>query len=282
MEVRKPAIILACDIDRTLIAGTYEPAYREEADESLNALHAAIARTKYEADFPFLFGTVTGRTPASHEQLEKDHEAFGAIMGQADFKITSVGARISLKNTIGEFASVDSWPHAPGWDREAIKSTLTSRPELDYQDDIAQDTHKVSFDVHGVDDIYYEQYITDVQQHLGYAGILANAIFSGGRYLDILPLNTHKGTSILHAAPLLVQQYRPQYEDIQNFVILGAGDSMNDADLLAASDIAIKPSNADVSLDAWTAQLPEGRLYKARSRYGAAILECMHYYNLAA
>lgn len=279
MEAEKTAVILACDIDLTLVAGMYDPSYREEADQSLDALHGAIAHIKNEADYPFLFGTITGNTPASQDKLENDNESFGSIMQLADFKINSVGARISIKNFAGDFESAHYWPVAPNWNRDAIASTLMTRPELTPQDNIAQDDHKVSFDVHGVSEEYHAQYVAAIHKHLGYIGVRAHVLFSGQRYLDVLPEHTHKGTSFLHTVPLLTAQHHIT----QDVVTIGAGDSMNDAELLQATDIAILPANADENLQAWTARyIPKERRYVAQRRFAAGVLEGLQRLNIAA
>jgi HAD superfamily hydrolase (TIGR01484 family) len=268
----KNSVILACDIDRTLLAGTYTPEEIEEsreADHSLELLNREIVRIKHAGNFPFFFGTATGRTPTSHEELQ-ENPVFDAVMQQADFRITSVGSRIETRNHCGEFESLEDWPYTPSWNNELIRATLDPRSELDIQDESAQDTYKVSYDVYGVDDSHYEEYTSEIRHHLGHIGITANVIFSGGRYLDILPLNTNKGTSLLHLKDHMMTRY-----GISQITTIGAGDSMNDADLLAAADIAVLPQNADETLRTLAIRNFPGKLYEARSRFGAGILEVL-------
>jgi hypothetical protein len=73
----KEAILLGCDIDSTLLAGDRaEDSVKEVANTALQALTMSVAHRRNMRRLPVFFGTVTGRTSESHEELEQDNLTF--------------------------------------------------------------------------------------------------------------------------------------------------------------------------------------------------------------
>jgi hydroxymethylpyrimidine pyrophosphatase-like HAD family hydrolase len=269
-------LVLACDIDDTLLAvGSRSQESQEASEQALQALCVLVERERAASDQPLYFGSVTGRTLVSHQEREQQSPAFAAAAAIMDFKVTSVGSEAYIC-TGGGFTRLPNWPDVSGWDREKAEDVLSRRRELRLQAPIAQGTHKLSFDVEGVT-TGHAAYVAEITGRLAEASIPAEVLFSGDRFLDILPQGVNKGTGLLRtigALTLAVQHTgaRPP--------VVAAGDSMNDCAPLQEADLAILPGNAHDDLRQWArGALAPGRLYVAEGNFAAGIIE--GYYHFA-
>jgi len=268
-------IVLACDIDRTLTAGDFEPKDQPAANQALDELTRAIYERK-QHDPPLYDGTITGRTKLSHAQLERQNPAFARFVDLANFKATAVGSDIAIKNKKDVFVSDSQWPPVDGWDRDVARQIVQSEADVTIQPDDAQTVHKLSFDVaKNVSEKDHTEFIRRLSHLLGKAGIQAEIILSGGIYLDILPKGIHKGSALGYVATKIAGK---------SALKVIAGDSENDASLVQAvarDGLAILPENATPSLQRLAKKsMPKERLYIARTKFAAGVLEGLRHFEL--
>lgn len=280
------ATYLACDIDRTLQAGDWHPEDLPVASNALSALTVAIkCRRQEHGQLPFYFGTVTGRTLESQrEEVEKDNLVFRRAVREMQLKIGSVGAEMELSQD-GLFVPVEQWPGAlSGWDRDRAYETLQSKEspgELVLQGHIAQSNNKLSFDV-AVSELLHEEYAERIRADLLEGGVESTVIFSGGKYLDILPRMAdgravNKGTAIEFGATLLAE--RDSLAEMPQIVF--AGDSENDEDGFAhaieSGGFGVIPANAKEPFkQKMRDRYPKTKLHIARTaRFAMAIQEAL-------
>lgn len=277
---------LACDIDMTLQAGDWFPQEQPVANQALTALVWAIKNERQNRpDTPFYFGTVTGRTLVSHrEEVETRSPVFRRSVEEMNLLIGSVGAEMALRQA-GRLAPVEEWPGSlAGWNREKAHGLLLpfeQSGELVLQKAMAQSGNKLSFFVE-LPRHLQEGYGERIRALLKAGGVEATVIFSGGKYLDILPRladkrPVNKGTAVRHGAELLAEQ--DSLAEVPRVIF--AGDSENDEDGFAAAvesgGFGVIPANAkDAFKDKMRRRYPEPQLYIARrAKFGAAIQEVL-------
>jgi len=262
--------ILGADVDGTLLPVNDRPVEeRESGYASLDKLTRALRAALYL----LARGTVTGRTLADHDTA-LSIPAFRSFIDMADFKITSVGTRVHLR-TGDRFEQDVRWPHhIEGWQPHVINEDMIKRPELIRQPAAVQNEHKVSYYVLGVPDAAHSDYVTRIEEHLTSKRVHAQIIFSGGEYLDFLPIGVHKGSAFDH----VISQYSVQ-DGTRPFSV-AAGNSMNDWDFLQVADLGIITGNADISLRRRGEANPDG-IYIADQPYAAGVLEGLQYAGTA-
>ncbi len=136
----------------------------------------------------------------------------------ADAVISSVGTEV-FDGIGGVWAG---WGDAfEDWDAELVRETLRPLRWLEPQPDADQSPRKASYDVWGLSPS--DQ--ATIRQKLAEAGLVVELVYSGGRYLDLLPALAGKG----RAARFLADGWGIGVEDVLAF-----GDSGNDAQLLSS------------------------------------------------
>ncbi len=191
-----------------------------------------------------------------------------------DVLISSVGAEIhwpliGLHNT-HQLTGIDraradaDWAEqlAVKWQRDACAALLAGCPLLRKQPAGAQGRNKLS-------------YFTDagpvvvpwIRQRLAEARLVAEVVYSHGRFLDVLAPGGAKGGAADYVARRL---------GIPAESVIGAGNSGNDADLLRRTARGIAVSNCDADLHA-LAPLPT--VYFAQAQYAAGLVEGMRYWH---
>jgi len=283
----KDALLLGCDIDGTLLAGYAEnTAAQQEAKVALGALTMSVAHTRNRRRLPVFFGTVTGRTLRSHQELQEENLTFGFATSYMDFVISSVGTEIHVRK--GKYSPriyLDDWPNAEEWDPEKIREILGSTPDLgslELQPDEAQSPHKLSFYANTL--LEHDAYVELVGRHLARWNIAAQVIFSGNEYLDFLPKRTDdnpvdKGGALLHCADSLATRdaldSRPR--------IIFAGDSENDIGgfraAIQAEGYGIVPSNAKPDFKEWAISEFSDSVYIASRPFAAGVQEGFEYFT---
>ena len=170
--------------------------------------------------------------------------------------ITSVGSEIYLETPEGPKLDRSYADFiAEEWKPERIELALCSIAGLSPQADYEQRAFKRSYFAE-TPDVEFA-----VRDRLRQAGIAARVVFSHGNLLDVLPVNAGKAAAMRHVA---------RYFDVPLAQVFAAGDSGNDADMLAACDNAILVGNhaAEVAELAGRANV-----YRARRHHGAGALE---------
>ncbi len=116
-------------------------------------------------------------------------------------------------------------------------------------------------------DIPNEKAYAQVLQELKAAKLPAKVIYSGGKNLDIIPLNGGKGNAI---------KYLLQYLDILPQYVAVAGDSENDLEMFVMPYRCIIVANAAPELK----KLAGTHIYHAKSPYASGILEGLRYWQI--
>jgi sucrose-6F-phosphate phosphohydrolase len=103
------------------------------------------------------------------------------------------------------------------WDRDALVDLASGMEELELQPDRYQSAYKLSFFVDS------ESAVDALRARLDESGLRCKVIHSAGRYLDLIPSRAGKRA----AAEFVIKRW-----NIADALILAAGDSLNDKDLL--------------------------------------------------
>lgn len=244
---------IACDIDMTLQAGDWHPELKTEADRSLDVLVDAIESERQAGigSSPF-FGAVSGRTIESQrKEVEQKSDSYKRAVKKMNILIGSVGAEMALRKG-DRFVPVSAWPgKLSGWDRKKAQHKMevaSDFGELELQGDMTQSANKLSYFVEAKERKPGE-YAKKVEARLGKAGVKATVIYSGNRYLDILPRlasgkEVDKGAAVKFGARLLADEYHLSEEP----KVVFAGDSENDEAAIeyaiSSGGKAIIPGNA--------------------------------------
>lgn len=180
-----------------------------------------------------------------------------------DVVISSAGTRIQYGSTLNED---DLWARHidHDWSPRRTRQLLADLPGLQLQEKIEQTNSKISY--------YYDARsapsLDELNALLRQHEVTANVILSFGQFLDILPSRASKGQSL---------RYLSQRLDIPLDKVLVAGGSGADEDMMRGNTLAVvveNRHNEELSL------LPEvDRIYFARRRYAAGILEAIEHYD---
>ncbi len=281
------AILLGCDIDGTSLAGhSAEASVQTEAKTALGALTMSVAHCRNRRRLPVFFGTVTGRTPKSHEELEQENLTFKFAVSYMDFVISSVGTEIAVRK--GKYeprTHLDSWPNAENWNPHKIRELLLSASDLgtvQMQPDIAQSAHKLS--LYANTELGHDAYASQVGQRLAELGVAAHVVFSGGEYLDLLPKGVDgnaidKGGALLHCGDYLAT--RDQLDSRPRIIF--AGDSENDmGGFIAATQaegFGIIPGNANPEFKQWARSEFGDSVYIADQPFAAGVQEGFEHFT---
>ncbi|MEO1230435.1 MAG: HAD-IIB family hydrolase [Myxococcota bacterium] len=235
--------LLVCDIDGTLV-GRQEP---------LRKLLQRLERAGPEV----AFGVATGRSIELTRQVLKEHG-----VRPPDFAITSVGSAIYYG--AGEFPDRGWQQHiSHRWRPEAMRKVALGFDELELQGPEGQDTYKVSFRVRDADRFDPKA----LQAALRQERLAVRTIYSHGAYLDLLPLRASHGLAIRYLCMRL---------GIPVDMVLVAGDSGNDEEMLRGNTLGVVVGNYDKELEPLR---KEERIYFAKGSYARGILEGIDYYG---
>ncbi|MBN2430508.1 MAG: HAD family hydrolase [Acidobacteria bacterium] len=234
---------LISDIDNTLIG---DPA-------ALDRLLRRLAGSEVHV----CFGIATGR----HLEITLEVlEEWGVPL--PDVLVTAVGTEIYY----GPHLQPDSgWSEqiARQWEPDKIREVLAEMSDLRLQAPKNQRSFKISYvispDKSGC--------VRQVEKLLPKRGLFAKAVFSHGRFLDILPADAGKGAAIRYLAGRW--HWPPEH-------ILVAGDSGNDADMLQGGYRGVAVGNHSPELE-WLRGKP--RVFFAPGKYAAGICDGLDYYG---
>jgi sucrose-6-phosphatase len=237
-------ILFATDLDKTLVGD----------DSSLRQLNDSIARLRGESAIKLVY--VTARSRASFDVLMAATDLL-----QPDALITSLGTEIYVDNMSTPMAD---WPRPRQWNAQSIRDVLRPVAGLSDQPMAEQNQHKVSY--------YIDAPTTfdAVRQALGEASV--EAMYSGTRYLDILPAGVHKASAVGYVAAMW---------GIDHDHVITAGDSPNDSAMLAEYRSIIVGNAQQLLLD-WVRAQDQSTIYVARATYAAGIIEGLKHYHVIA
>ncbi|SNR47260.1 glycosyltransferase [Paracoccus sediminis] len=175
--------------------------------------------------------------------------------------ITSVGSEIWRADRRGSLALCGDYADWIGqdWQPDAIRGLLADMP-VAWQAPCDQRRWKISLS--GT-----ESQALDIRDALARAGLAARVVPSHGRFIDILPQRAGKAGALSFEAARL---------GLGLTDCIAAGDSGNDACMLAAAGRAIVVGNALAELR--LADRPD--LYRASARHAAGVIEGLEHFGL--
>jgi sucrose-phosphate synthase len=242
---RLPSVdrMLICDIDNTLIGD------RQALAELVDRLEAGAGG--------IAFGIATGRRLESARQVLKESGA-----PPMDVYVTAVGTEIHY----GPHCAEDTgWKQHLDyrWNRDEVYAVLKGLPGLAVQPASEQRPHKVSYYI----DPGKAPPLEEIETMLRRRRICSNLVFSHGQYLDVLPVRASKGDALRYIA----------YKwGIPMERVLAAGDSGNDAGMLAGDSLGVVVGNYSEELERFR-DLP--RVYFAAGHHAWGVLEGIDYYD---
>ncbi len=240
--------LLVCDIDNTLVGD----------GEALARLLGVIKRERDKLGFV----VATGRSVELTQEVLQEHN-----IPQPDILITSVGTEIHEGPHLDP---AEGWAShiRYNWDRDGVVATLKDMPGLRLQGKEGQRPYKVSYFVdEDASEEKGQEIEREVRQRLRVAGLRFTAVFSHGRYLDILPVRASKGKAI---------RYLADKWEIPVSRVLVAGDSGNDEEMLRGNTMGVVVGNYSPELAVLKGQ---PRIYFADNSYARGILEGISHYG---
>ncbi|MBN1556851.1 MAG: HAD-IIB family hydrolase, partial [Lentisphaerae bacterium] len=236
--------LFVTDIDETLVGDK----------ASLDALARLLAEHRDTVGF----GVATGRNPENAVDVLRtcgvpDPDVVIGAVG------TEIGYGANLKPDRGWQTHL-----AAQWDPDAVREVLSGFSALTMQPRAAQRRFKISYFFNAKDS---DLGLADIHAALRGAGVRYNLIYSGGKYLDILPRRGSKGKAIRYL------QYK--WSIPLNHVLV-AGDSGNDADMLRGEVLGVVVANHQPELEAMRGRR---KVYFASKPYAAGIREGMERYG---
>lgn len=235
--------LIVADIDNTLTGD----------DDAMQDFFRLIS----EAEDNIGFGIATGRRYEDVIELMEEY-----CIPNPEVLITSVGTEIYY----GKNYTLDtSWQKHINfrWEPKKIHEVLSEVEGLYLQEENEQSQFKISYKV----DFSVAPKLPALKRILRENGIRAKCIVSLGMFLDIIPSRAGSGISIRHMA------YKWGFP-LEN--ILVAGDSGNDAEMLAGNTLGVVVGNYSRELEKLR-KYP--RVYFAEQHHAAGIIEGIRYYN---
>jgi sucrose-6F-phosphate phosphohydrolase len=239
-----PSQVLACDIDGTLLRDG-------EPTTGLGELRARL----HHAPAGLRLVYATGRTFASVQELIRR-----GVLPPPDAVATQVGTELWLppwREPLHRYARY----LGEGWDAEAARDALARLAGVTLQQDRYQTPYKASAFVAPA---HLEAVQSVVRAELQRRGLEARFVYSGERFLDVLPALSGKGAALRFLERL--------WEGDPSLQVVACGDSGNDADMLAdPATFGVIVGNADD--DRLDHLRPRHRVYRADREYAAGVLE---------
>ena len=233
--------LIITDLDNTLTGD------RESLDQLVRILH--------EHDH-IGFGIATGRKLDSALQLI---DSLG--LPKPDLLDTDAGTQLHY----GDALTPDrSWQKSIGyaWDPDGVRACLESLDGLTTQNEDHQSIYKISYKID-----LKKITVTQVKKRLRESGLRAKVVMSLGMFLDIIPVRGGSDLSMRHV--LWKWGFQPGS-------VLVAGDSGNDAGMLLGGTLGVVVANHSKELRRLRNR---PRVYFAKGRHAAGILEGIEYYN---
>jgi sucrose-phosphate synthase len=208
-----------------------------------------------------IFGIATGRRLDSALALIRKHG-----IPSPDILISSLGTRIHY----GRFLSEDDhWKHHIDyhWNRDRVLKTLRDQPGIELQQKDKQSEFKVSYNYDPSIALSPPEVIALLHQN----EVTANAFFSFGQYIDVIPTRASKGQALRYVAMRL---------DIPLDHILAAGGSGADEDMIRGNTLGVIVANRHHEE---LSQLEEvDRIWFSEKVHALGILDAIDHYDFLA
>jgi len=243
-------ILLITDLDNTLVGD----------DQAMATLNHQIEGHRQQYGTTIVYST--GRSPISYQQLNAEKSLL-----EPDILICAVGTEIYTRN---DDTADSEWSEtlAAGWDRDAIAATASQFTDLIAQPETEQRPFKVSYHLTEQAAIAVVPQLEEVLQS---QGLVAQVIFSGGKDLDILPIQANKGMAMTFIRHRL---------GIDPARTVACGDSGNDLALFVdRQERGIIVGNARSELLNWHHANPNPNRYLAQAQCAGGILEGLQYFG---
>jgi sucrose-6F-phosphate phosphohydrolase len=263
-----PHILLACDLDGTLIP--FDP--RESQGRDVAELATAIAASK-----DIFLAYVTGRYHSLAVVGIRAHD-----LPEPDALVCDVGTSMYFRTVDSEYDLDEEYSRQMvrafgGLEGSAIRRALDGIGGLDLQEEEKQGKFKVSYYLPA--DADHEPLLTDARHRLDRIGTTINMVYSidpsnGVGLVDVLPANVSKGSAM---------QFLCDRTGVPRDRVVYAGDSGNDLEALLAGFKGIVVGNAAEGFKAELRRAASqagsrSQLYFAHGRHAAGVLEgCRHF-----
>lgn len=187
------------------------------------------------------------------------------ILPEPDFIISGVGTHIyDYKNK----AVVKEFNHVldEGWDLDSVENLIQNiNHPISEQPAKFQHSYKRSYYFHDAS----EELIESIEQNFMNANMHVNIVYSGNKFLDVLPKWANKGNAL---------QWLLNKLDIEAKNTLVAGDSGNDSAMFNMENVkGIVVANAHEELYKFTKYR---QIYHAEKDYGDGVIEGLIYYGI--
>jgi sucrose-6F-phosphate phosphohydrolase len=232
--------IIATDLDGTLVGD----------DSALQKLNEMLQEPIQNDNLKLVY--VTGRSPELFEELRQSK---GLLEPAA--LITAVGTEIYVKGD-----RLPYWPKINYWDKEYIRSTLSSYKDLKEQQKSEQRDYKISY--------FYKGYQVVVDEIRNRLGSNYDVVYSGNLYLDVLPSGINKGTAI---------EFLFNFWQLPKTSVIACGDSENDISMLERYK-AIIVGNATQELLKWYGNDENPEIYVAKDPYANGLIEGLSHFGV--
>lgn len=240
--------LLSFDIDNTLI--------------DFNTLKSNFGKiwTKYKSQTNVILTYNTGRLIDDVLSLIKKD-----ILPEPDYIIAGVGTLIYDYNkncVVKEFNQVLD----EGWDIATVEEIIQNLDHpISEQPARFQHSYKRSYYFHDAS----EALINNVEQVFADSNMYINVVYSGDKFLDILPKWANKGNALIWLLKKL---------DLKSHNVLVAGDSGNDSAMFRVKGVkGIVVANAHEELYKFT---KHREVYHAESEYGDGIIEGLIFFEI--
>ncbi|MDX2212927.1 MAG: sucrose-phosphate phosphatase [Oculatellaceae cyanobacterium bins.114] len=242
--------LLVTDLDHTLVGD----------DDALAELNQQLSQYRESDGTKIVYST--GRSPTSYRQLCSEKTLL-----PPDALITGVGTAIYY----ADHSTPDfSWATqlATQWDRDQVVAIAAHFADLVPQPDSEQGAFKVSF---YLAEAIASDVIAELETSLKQQELEIKIIYSGGKDLDILPIQADKGLAMTFV------REKWQFEPSQTVV---CGDSGNDRALFNMSnERGIIVGNAMPELLQWHQANPQPHHYLAKAHCAGGILEGLQHFG---
>ncbi|HVZ36745.1 MAG TPA: HAD-IIB family hydrolase, partial [Polyangiaceae bacterium] len=187
-----------------------------------------------------------------------------APLPKPDYILGGVGTQIWDATRNGSLPGFEE-RFARGWDLAAIESVLEQMPGVFRQPASFLHPYKSSWYLNGAS----PEALESIERRLRQEGLEVSVVYSGQRYLDVLPLHASKGRALTWLAQQL---------SIPPAAILVAGDSGNDAGMFRVPGVrGILVENAQPDL----LEATVGRdVYTARGILAEGVLDGLQHYGV--